>query len=281
MKTILFPTDFSENAIHASLYAGMLARRLDAKIILLNVYPVYVPMPAMAESPMVYDTGEMSMREKKAERDLRLFTENFIKNTGLPFEQVKQMTESGFVSDVIIEIAKKKEVDAIVMGTKGASNVLEKWIGSAAEKVTELAECPVWIIPKNALINPPQTILYAADFKEDEIEATHKLLAIAKPLGAFCKVVHIHEYFELNIFQTPKETIKDLQHEFENEEVTFKDLNRKKIIEGLETYIKNHKPDVLALAIHKESLLSKIFKKSISKHFVYEANLPMLIFRKH
>jgi nucleotide-binding universal stress UspA family protein len=282
MKTILVPTDFSENAAHASLYAGMLAKRFDAKVILLNVYPVYVPV--MADPSMIYDTGETIMlREKNAKKDLKLFTENFIKNTGLPVEKTKEIVECGLVSDAIIKIAKEKKVTAIVMGTKGTSNLLDKWIGSTAEDVMESTECPcpVWVIPEKAPIKAPQTIMYAADFKEDEIDTTHKLLEIAKPLDASCKVVHIDQYFELKIAQTAQETIKELQDEFKNKDISFKNLNRQEIVEGLETYIKTHKPDVLALAIHEESFLSKIFKKSVSKHFIYEAHLPMLVFRKH
>ena len=38
MKTILFPTDFSENATHASDYAGLLAQKFNANVVLLTIY---------------------------------------------------------------------------------------------------------------------------------------------------------------------------------------------------------------------------------------------------
>jgi hypothetical protein len=37
MKTILFPIDFSQNAIHASEYVGMIAKRMNANVVLMNV----------------------------------------------------------------------------------------------------------------------------------------------------------------------------------------------------------------------------------------------------
>ncbi|WP_394991029.1 universal stress protein [Emticicia sp.] len=279
MKTILFPTDFSDNAIHASKYAGMLARRFDAKVILLHVYAITVPVNS--EFQLIYDTeNTLLQRGKEAEQNLQFFTEKFIGNTNLHIEQITQMVEYGLVSDVVVEIAKAQNVDLIVMGTKGASNMIDKWFGTNAEIIMESAKCPVWIIPENALLNAPQTIMYAADFKEDEIAATHKLLEIAKPLGATCKVVHIHDYFELKVNQTVKEMVTELKHEFENEDITFKHLNRKEIVKGLETYIKTHNPDVLALAAYEKSFLSKIFNSSITQHFVQEAKLPMLFFKK-
>jgi len=94
-------------------------------------------------------------------------------------------------------------------------------------------------------------------------------------------VIHIHEYFKLNIGDNIEKQVNELENTFENEDVTFKNLNREGIIEGLETYIKTHKTYVLALAVYEKSFLSKIFNSSISKHFVEEASLPMLTFKKN
>ncbi|WP_435353096.1 universal stress protein [Emticicia sp. SJ17W-69] len=279
MKTILFPTDFSNNALHASQYAGMLARRYDAKVILLNIYEMTVPV--VSEFQMTYDTDNMIVqRGKDAEQNLQFFTDKFIINTNLPPEQISQMVEYGLVSDVIIDISKKMNVDLIVMGTKGASNTIDRWLGTNAENVMEAAQCPVWIVPENTLLTLPQTIMYAADFKEDEVTATYKVLSMAQPLGATCKVIHIHDYFELNVEQTVEQTVAELKDEFQNFDISFKNLNREEIVKGLETYIEKHKPDVLALAVYEKSFFSKLFNSHITQHFIQEAKLPMLFFKK-
>ncbi|CAH0997962.1 hypothetical protein EMA8858_04097 [Emticicia aquatica] len=278
MKTILFPTDFSDNAVHASQYAGMLARRFDAKVILLHVYTITVPV--VSEFQLTYDTeNSILQRRKEAEVSLQFFTERFIENTNLPPEQITQMVEYGLVSDVIITTAKAMNISLIVMGTSGATNMLERWLGTNAESVMQSAKSAVWIIPETAPLNAPLTIMYAADFKEDEVEATNKILEFAKPLGASCTVIHIHDYFELNIDISVKEKVEALNQIFENEDVTFKGLKRKEILKGLETYINTHKPDVLALAVHEKSFFSKMFDSSITQHFVLEAKIPMLFFK--
>ena len=71
-----------------------------------------------------------------------------------------------------------------------------------------------------------------------------------------------------------------LEDSFENEPVSVKNIDRADIIEGLESYIKIHKPDVLALSLHEKSFFGKLFDTSVAKHFVQEAKIPMLIFRK-
>ncbi len=277
MKTILFPTDFSENATHASRYAGMLAKLYDANLVILHVHHI----PMVPESNHSFEVrNAISLNEKGAMEDLEDFTKKFMEDSNLPSERIIQRIEYGFPAEKIVEIADSIKADLIVMGTKGASDMLDKWLGTHAQEVMKTAKCPTFTIPKKVPIDYPQRILYAADFKEDEIAATEKLLNVAKPLGATCKVIHIHEYFEPNVGHIVEETIKELEKKFENEDVTIQQIHRSDIIEGLEAYIKTYKPDVLAMAIHEKSFLSNIFNTSITRHFIQEAQLPMLTFKK-
>lgn len=277
MKTILFPTDFSKNADHASRYAGMLAKLYDAKLVILHVH--HIPMvPKNHASFEVSDA--IAVDEKSATADLQAFSKKFIEVSNLPAERVIQRLEYGFTAETIVETAKLLKADFIVMGTQGASDIFDKWLGTHAQDVIKMAECPVFSIPKNVPIDYPQRILYAADFKEDETAPTKKLLEIAKPLGASCKVIHIHETFEPNVGHIVEETISELEKKFKTEDVSIQQLHRGDIIEGLETYIKTYQPEVLALAIHEKSFLNSLFETSISRHFIQETKLPLLTFKK-
>jgi nucleotide-binding universal stress UspA family protein len=279
MKTILFPTDFSENAIHSAQYAAMLAKRFDAKLFLLNVYSVILPV--VSESPMIFDKDDIIVRRQNdAELSLQIFTDTLILQTGLHSEQIVQLVEYGLVTDVIADKANEMNVDLIVMGTHGASNMLDRWFGTNAEKVMESSKCPVWVLPESTPLTMPKVIMYAADFKEDEVTATYEILAIAQPIGATCKVIHIHDYFELNADHTVKQEVAELKEEFQNFDITIKDINREEIVKGLETYVRTHKPDVLAMAVYEKSFFSKLFNNSLTEHFVQEAKLPMLFIRK-
>lgn len=278
MKTILFPTDFSENALHASEYAGMLADKFEANVILLNIYSV----PIITEYQVPYNIDDFTVEMRAiSEKNLAAFTDKFIQATGLSQERISYKIEYGFVTDVILETVKNMEVDMIVMGTKGASNVLDKWIGTNAQTVMKQAECPVWIIPEKAKVNYPQKFLYAADLVDDEIMATQTLLEFVKPFEANCKIVHIDDNFTISPTQEVEIKINELKEEFKDDDNVFvRKIKRDDVVEGLETYIESYKPDILALAVHDKSFLSKIFEQSVTNHFVYHADLPMLIFRK-
>jgi nucleotide-binding universal stress UspA family protein len=278
MKTIIFPTDFSNNATHSSRYAGMLTKRLDAKLILLHVYS----LPMVTEYEGTYQIEEFTARSRNEAREsLQLFTDKFIEDSEVSSDRISQIIDYGPVSDIILETAKALKADMIVMGTKGATDMLDRWIGTNAEAVMKKAECPVWIIPQNVPVNKPDLVMYAADFEEDELLATHQLLSIVEPLGATCKVIHIQDYFAFNVGHNVQETVMDLEKEFKyDNDISIKNLNRTEIIEGLEGYLNTHKPDVLALATHDKSFWNSFFEPSITKHFVQEAKLPLLIFKK-
>jgi len=277
MKTILFPTDFSKNAAHASRYAGMVAKLFDANIVLLHVY--HIPMvPAYNTSFEVKDT--IVQNENDIKEELQTFATELMKNSNLANERIIQKIEYGFASEKTVEIADSMNVDLIVMGTKGASDMLDKWLGTHAQDVIKNAKCPVLTIPNDVPIDYPQRILYAADFKDDEIHAVQKVLDFAKFLGATCKVMHVHEGFEPNIGHIVEETIKDLENKFKDEDVTVQQFHRDDTIEGIETYIKTYAPDILAMAIHEKSFLDNIFNTSVTQHFIQEAKIPMLTFKK-
>ena len=279
MKKILFPTDFSSNAIHAAQYAGMLAKRLEAEVVLLHGYPI--PIPSRSVLEVNYDT-EISVlqSEKEAKKNMASFAAQFIQDTGLNPDHVTQIVEYGSVSDIILDTAKSINADMIVIGTKGATNAIDRWLGTNAQSVMNAADCPVWIVPQNAEIMLPKSIMYAADFEEDEITATNKVLEMAKPLGATCKIVHVQSYFDVKAEQNAQKMVNVLEGEFENEDVSINNINYLGVVDGLETYIEANQPDILALGIYEKSFLSKIFNSSISQHFVQEAKLPLLTFKK-
>ena len=277
MKTILFPTDFSINAIHASEYAGMVAKRMNANVVLLNVYTI----PTISEYQLPNEIENfINQNKNQAQVNLEAFTDIFLKNTGLSPERVSMRVEYGHISDKIVDTARAMQANLIVMGTKGASDFLDKWLGTNAQKVMKHSDCPVWIIPQKALIQYPQNFLYAADFQEDELSATHKVKKLADIFGAKCNVVHIHDYFEVNVGHRIEATAHQIGDVFKEDTVSVKTLPRANIIEGLETYIRAHKPNVLALAIHKKSFFDRIFDTSVTNHFVKEAHLPILTFQK-
>ena len=138
IKTILFPTDFSNGARAAMDHALSLAKDYQAKLILLYVIQdISIAEWYIPSTLSVTDLVEDMQRSANAEMD-RWGTEVSAKAA-----DVEKMVVRGVPFVEIIKTAKEKNVDMIVIGTHGRTGIDHMLFGSTAEKVVRKAPCPV------------------------------------------------------------------------------------------------------------------------------------------
>ena len=139
VQHILVPTDFSECADGALQYAIELAQKLQARLTLLHIIDT-MPLGLVEDTAMLppsywqeLETGIEQSMEASLKRldDVGLQGEPVIVH-GAPFQS-------------IIDTAKDKGADLIVMGTHGRTGLTHVLMGSVAEKVIRLAPCPVLV----------------------------------------------------------------------------------------------------------------------------------------
>jgi len=139
LKTILFPTDFSETSQEAARYAISFAREFKAKVFVLHVVNEKIFTEGL-NMPRVVSIEELE-REMTEEARKRLKTLVPAEEAeGLDWETVIRQGEP-FIE--IIRFAKDQDVDLIVIGTHGRSGFEHIIFGSTAEKVVRKAPCPV------------------------------------------------------------------------------------------------------------------------------------------
>lgn len=136
-KTILCPTDFSDNATHAFEFAQQLADKCDATVELLHVY--HIPLHLADElAPMTLEGMDPELRES-LESDLRKFAGRHARK-GVP---VTFRLRVGIPSHEIIEEAEQIDAHMIVMGILGLTGLQRMLVGSVAEQVVRHADHPV------------------------------------------------------------------------------------------------------------------------------------------
>jgi nucleotide-binding universal stress UspA family protein len=143
IETILAPTDFSDLSEQAVEYALDLARRLGASVHLVHVvaYPIDV-----GGWPDAYGTSWAGLREQLAqEAALRLA------KRAKPISDVVVSTDvrEGNPAHAIVDAARDRDCDLIVMGTRGSGGFTHLLLGSVAEKVVRTAPCPVLTVPSS------------------------------------------------------------------------------------------------------------------------------------
>lgn len=146
IRRILFPTDFSEPAEHAWLFALQFAQDFSAEV---HVLHVVAPPPRLTEAySMNFDPEKFAaVLTAEAQTSLdRLVGGAEARN--LTFHREVRI---GVDFHEIIDYARKHQIDLIVMATHGRTGLAHALVGSVAEKVVRKAPCPVLTVKHPAM----------------------------------------------------------------------------------------------------------------------------------
>jgi len=138
LKKILVPTDFSEAAIKALVYAQAFAIQSTAEILLLHVVePVFHPIHG---AEIVPDRGLIQTELLNASREHRQEFSRKHATGGVP---PKLIVAEGIAWEQILETAKTEAADLIILSTHGRTRLRQVLLGSTMERVVRHAGCPV------------------------------------------------------------------------------------------------------------------------------------------
>lgn len=192
--SILFATDFSDDAARAQEYAMYLATAWDAKVDVLHVIEAPAWLNADAATVAVVEQARAD-----AARRLELVRD--------------QMTRSGISSTIRQVLGNPNEhirlavrdngADLVVLGTQGRTNLLYGLLGSTAERVVRDGPCPILAVPglreepgkpsAETRQLPIRHILAALDFSSPSLDAVEYTIHLAKGLGADVTLMHVLE----------------------------------------------------------------------------------------
>ncbi|MEO6302447.1 MAG: universal stress protein [Bacteroidia bacterium] len=270
MKTILVPTDFSEAARNASLYAAEFAKTIQCKIILYHTYHIPIVIASDVTTSVMLDP--QLVQEENEERIAKEAV--YIREkTG---HEVTTMLTEGFAVDEIIEIERTQKPDLIIMGIGESGAISEFIIGSIATDVIRQSLVPVMIIPLKAKFKPFKKLVFAADYS---LETDTHLL---DPLKDFSKMFYSKLFIlnivkELELIGVEKEVSRmRIQNYLEDIEHTHYYLEDDDIIHGLNEFIDEYDIDVVTMLPHEHNLFSRVFKESNTKKMAFHTHIPLL-----
>jgi len=154
-KTILVPTDFSEEAALATSQAVRLLQAGDGgHLVLLHVCapPVVYADPTVAA---VWVQSDLDEAQVHAQRQLESLA------ASLRSDSIKVTTKAitGYPADIIEQEAQDVQADLIAMGTQGRTGLERFLMGSVAERILRHAPCPVLTVRRP---DPSEPIQLAA-----------------------------------------------------------------------------------------------------------------------
>jgi nucleotide-binding universal stress UspA family protein len=139
-RHVLVPTDFGEPAERAVAIASALATTFDAKLTLVHAYAM--PTTLYDESTR-WPTAEIM-------RDAEIALKSALEKTRERFPAVESVLVRGDPREGILEVARERNADLIVMGTHGRRGLSRAFLGSVAERVVRTSPIPVLTVGAHA-----------------------------------------------------------------------------------------------------------------------------------
>jgi nucleotide-binding universal stress UspA family protein len=140
IQKILVPIVFADSSWHVVQQAAWLARRFHAEVILLHVVtPLNYPMGALESGDEITarDLHARIVQQAQADLDQALRPE-------LDGIAVTRLLVRGDPAHEIVRTAGERNVDLIVMSTRGHGLFYRFLLGSVTAKVLHESPCPIW-----------------------------------------------------------------------------------------------------------------------------------------
>lgn len=134
INKILCPIDFSDSSTRALNNAIMVAKKLDAKLTVMNVYE--------SEHPYEYLDIHYLATEIENERKLnKIEFEEYLNKINFRDVSYEYILSNGFPEVEILKTIENNNIDLLIMGTTGKSGFSKFFMGSVTEKVIRDVPC--------------------------------------------------------------------------------------------------------------------------------------------
>jgi nucleotide-binding universal stress UspA family protein len=277
MKKILVPTDFSDNAWDALMYAIRLYDDIPAHFYILNTYLVGASRVSNIKNK-ARNTHIYQYAKKESESELQKINTYLKENLLNDKHKFEIISESGSFFSIVKHLVSSENIDMIIMGTTGASGAKEIFMGSNTVKMIKSIDlCPIISVPKDYKYEEPEEVVFATDFKRH---------FSAVELNCLIELQIIHN-FNLKVIHVKKETALNKTQQF-NKDALIKCFNAVNVVfeeiesdSNVSTAINNYteklKTQLVCLVNYEHSFIEKLTHEPIIKKVSFHSSVPLMI----
>jgi len=282
MKTYLIPVDFSKASINAAEYAAALSHQTNVShIILLNAYYVSIYETSLPSPDMVL-LREEDIEQNAADRVEKLTSlkHRLIKDVR-PGVEISVHLNRSHLLRAVIENSISKNVDLIILGSRGNSSNEDTQIGSHVIKIAKASPIPIIVVPPAYNFKKANKVVVAIDF--NKVKDTVPLEALKRLLNKN-KV----ELMVVNVDNKGKQVQGDAERVVE-ETTLYKMLKQydpkyffledTDIINGILRFAANKDAQLVIALPHKYSFFQSIMHTSISHQLAESSAVPVLLLK--
>ena len=276
MKNILLPTDFSENSLNAIKYGLALFKNTPCNFHLLHV--TLISNYTTGDLPLIVNntTIEKALLDqaKTALENLLKDIKKLSKNTNHKFFTISSYNN---FTDAVKKNIDEKNIELIIMGTKGASGLSEIIIGSNTGDLITKVKCPALIIPEKAVYKNPEEIAFPTDYNIFyQSKILNSITELAKMYDSSIRILHIAKKDE-TLTASQLENKEFLNNFFMDEKHSFHRITNKKVEAGVQCFVESRNIDMIIMVAKNLSLFQRILFKPTVEEISYHIEIPFLV----
>ncbi|MRI00734.1 universal stress protein [Kriegella sp. EG-1] len=275
MLRILLPTDFSENSYGAIKYTLQLFKNIPCEFSLLHIY-----MPPIYQAQyLAGSSGQLGLGDtirENANTNLKKLEKRIVKEFTNSKHTFYSYAYLNTLPNQIDEMVDEKNIDLIVMGTKGATGAEEILFGTHTVHVIKKAKCAVLAIPPNFKYENPKEILFPTDYEiAFKAAPLNLLLKIAKEHISSIEVLHVTYG---NILSKKQEENKDkLNDILKNVAHLFHERSHQEVIQAINSFQQKHKMNLLVMVKNKHTFVERLFIEPVIKKIGLHITIPFMV----
>lgn len=274
MKKILIPTDFSKNAMNAINYGLKLFENE-----LCKFYILHACQQELYEKVVEVEQEHFSSYKKEVKEKAHVELDNLLatlKENAITTKHLfKIISVSNILVDEVDTIVEEKNIDLVIMGTKGNTNCNKLTFGSHTLQVLKYIKCPVLAIPEGYTFKIPKRIVLSTDyFKPYQERELDFLGELASVFQSQIEVVYISETKKLSSKEERNKQI--INEKLKNNRKKFIVINGENFPQEMTTYIEGNNTDILVMVNRRHSYLENLWYQDNVDKIGLSINIPLL-----
>lgn len=268
MKRILVPTDFSEYAYAAAEVAATIARKTEARVYLLHVVNL-----------LEYGDEEEISKQLFVMKLVRKRMQEMVNQPFFEGVNVVEALQFDLIHENVTKLAKKYEIDLIVMGSHGASGIKEIIFGSNTQKIIRRSSCPVLTVKKVPDSIAFKNIVFASNFNPEVETGFLAVQRFAEVFGAKIHLLRVCTNYEFETTKNCHAKMNELAAGTGLSEYTVNVYNNHSLESGVREFAELINADLTAIATHGYTGIGHILLGSKVEDLVNHEKMPILSVR--
>lgn len=279
MKKIIVPTDFSFASKDAYLFALAIAEKLKVAVEVVHIYS------GSFNTRRPYTVKAGMGRYESLMDDLKTFIQIEDKTSDIlvePKVAVNYKAIGGGTQKNLMQLSSEPDTLMLVMGMTGASVSNERIFGSVSREISQKANCPVLLIPKDTDFKGFKNVLFASDYDSVEAQFLRQAVEFSKPFKAMMHFIHVQEENDWDLNIELEDRLFNYLFAEGNPTYAFNmaTIDAKTVTQGLNQYIEENEIDLAIMVAHKRNLWERIMHRSVTKKMAINTQVPILVYHK-